>query len=151
MPEAESNALRHDYEISIRTTPEALWDAITSGEQTRRYFHGTRIESEWRVGAAVIYHSSRAGHVAVDGEVRAVEPLRRLSYTWNVRYDPERSAEAPSLVTWEIERVAETCKLTLTHAFDEPCKTFREVASGWNAILSSLKSLLETGEPLSIP
>ena len=150
MPEAESNALRHEYENYIRTTPDALWDAITSGEQTRRYFHGTRIESEWRVGAAVVYHSSHAGRIAVDGEVRRVEPPRRLSYTWNVRYDPERSGEAPSLVTWEIEPVGESCRLTLTHAFGEPCKTLREVKSGWNAILSSLKSMLETGEPLSI-
>ena len=151
MPEAESSALQHDYEIFIRTTPDALWDAITSGEQTRRYFHGTRIESEWRVGAAVIYHSSHAGNIAVDGEVRHVERTRRLSYTWNVRYDPERSGEAPSLVTWKIEPVGDTCRLTLTHQFSEPSKTFREVKSGWNAILSSLKSLLETGEPLAIP
>lgn len=150
MPHAEPGALRHEYESFIRTTPEALWDAITSGEHTRRYFHGTRIESEWRVGAAVIYHSSRAGHIAVDGTVRHVERPRRLSYTWNVRYDPERSGEAPSLVTWKIEPAGEACRLTLTHAFSEPCKTFREVASGWKAILSSLKSLLETGEPLSI-
>ena len=149
MPEAESSALQHDYEIFIRTTPDALWDAITSGEQTRRYFHGTRIESKWRVGAAVIYHSSRAGNIAVDGEVRHVERTRRLSYTWNVRYDPERSGEAPSLVTWKIEPVGDTCRLTLTHQFSEPSKTFREVKSGWNAILSSLKSLLETGEPLA--
>ncbi len=85
----------------------------------------------------------------------------RAGSPWNVRYDPERSGEAPSLVTWKIEApslvtwkiepVGDTCRLTLTHQFSEPCKTFREVASGWNAILSSLKSLLETGEPLSIP
>ena len=150
MQDAEPNALRHDYEIYIRTTPDDLWDAITSGEQTRRYFHGTRIESEWRVGATVIYHSSRPGRIAVDGEVRAVDKPRRLSYTWNVHYDPERSGEKPSLVTWEIESAGEACKLTLTHRFSEPSKTFREVASGWNAILSSLKSLLETGDPLSI-
>ena len=150
MLEAASHVLRHDYEIYIHTTPEALWDAITCGEQTRRYFHGTSIESEWRVGATVVYHSSRTDRIAVEGEVRAVEPRRRLSYTWNVRYDPERSGEAPSLVTWEIEPLGDECKLTLMHEFSEPSKTFREVRSGWNAILSSLKSLLETGEPLSV-
>ncbi len=81
MPETDANALRHEYEIYIRTTPDALWDAITSGEQTRRYFHGTRIESEWRVGATAIYHSSRAGRIAVEGEVRHVERPRRRAPT----------------------------------------------------------------------
>ena len=123
MPEAESSALQHDYEIFIRTTPDALWDAITRGEHTRRYFHGTRIESEWRVGAAVIYHSSHAGNIAVDGEVRHVERTRRLSYTWNVRYDPERSGEAPSLVTWKIEPVGDTCRLTLTASVSSRSRT----------------------------
>ena len=58
------SALRHDYESFIRTAPEALWNALTSAEQTCRHFHGTRVEPEWRVGAPVIYHSSHDGHIA---------------------------------------------------------------------------------------
>ena len=81
--------------------------------------------------------------------MRHVERPRRLSYIWNVRYEPERPGEAPSQVTRGIEPVGEACRLTVTHRFSEPCKTFREVNSGWNAILSPLKSLLDTGEPLS--
>jgi hypothetical protein len=70
--------------------------------------------------------------------------------TWNVRYDAERAGEEESLVTWEITPLDEVCKLTLVHLFSVPSKTWREVKSGWNAILSSLKSLLETGEGLSL-
>ena len=116
---------------------------------TRCYFHGTRIESDWQVGSPVAYHSTRAGEVAVHGVIREAARPRRLSYTWNVRYDPEHAGEQPSLVTWEIEPAGNACKLTLAHEFTEASKTSREVRSGWNAILSSLKSLLESWRPAS--
>ena len=148
--ESEVGVLEHGYEIYIRTTPQKLWDAITRGEWTRRYFHGTRIESDWRPGSPVVYHNSRPGEIAVEGVVREAAPPRRLCYTWNVRYDAERAGEEPSLVTWEITPLDEVCRLTVVHQFNAPSKTYREVKSGWNAILSSLKSLLETGEPLSV-
>ena len=77
---------------------------------------------------------------------RAGSPTRGTCAT-----TPSARERRPSEVAWEIEPLGETCRLTLTHRFSEPSKTFREVKSGWNAILSSLKSLLETGEPLSIP
>ena len=73
-----------------------------------------------------------------------------LEYTWNVRYDEERAGEEPSVVRWEIEQIDEQCKLTLLHSLTTESKTYREVRSGWNAILSSLKSLIETGEPLTV-
>ena len=147
---ADSDMLQHEYEICIRTTPVKLWQAITRGEWTRRYFHGTRIESDWRPGSPVVFHSSRPGEIAVEGVVREAAPPRRLAYTWNVRYDAERAGEGASLVTWEIVPLDEVCKLTLVHRFSAPSKTWREVRSGWNAILSSLKSLLETGEALPL-
>ena len=150
MAEETSRPLRHVYETYIRTTPERLWTAITDGEWTRRYFHGTRIESSWEPGSPVVFHGSERGTVAVEGVVREVAPHRRLSFTWNVRYDADRRGELPSVVVWEIEQLGDTCKLVVVHEFAEESKTYREVASGWNAILSSLKSLMETGEPLSV-
>ena len=115
MPEAESNALRHDYEISIRTTPEALWDAITSGEQTRRYFHGTRIESEWRVGAAVIYHSSRAGNMS-PSMARCGTSSGRAGSPTRGTFATTPSAPGGALAGHLGDRtVGETCRLTLTH------------------------------------
>ena len=144
-----SEQLQHMYEIYIRTTAEKLWEAITSGELTGRYFHNTRIESSWQVGSPVVYRNPD-GSVAVEGEVRVCERPRVLEYTWNVRYDAERAGEEPSVVRWEIEQLAGSCRLTVLHSFTEESKTFREVKRGWNEILSSLKSLLETGRPLSI-
>jgi uncharacterized protein YndB with AHSA1/START domain len=147
--EQMNDRLQHVYEIYIRTTAERLWEAITSGEVTRRYFHRTRIGSDWRVGSPVVFHRLN-GSVAVDGVVKICEPPRVLEYTWNVRYDEERAGEEPSLVRWEIEPLEGECRLTVLHSFREESKTFREVRSGWNGVLSSLKSLLETGRPLAV-
>jgi len=147
--EQMNDRLEHVYEIYIRTTAERLWEALTSGDMTRRYFHRTRIESDWQVGSPVVFHRPD-GSVAVEGVMRACDPPRALEYTWNVRYDEERAGEEPSLVRWEIERLEGECRLTVMHSFRGESTTFREVKAGWNEILSSLKSLLETGRPLSV-
>ena len=139
---------RHVYQIFIRSTPEEVWGGITNGALTRRYFHQTSIESTWDAGAAVVYRSPD-GSVAVGGEVLEVERPSRLSYTWRVLYNPEAAKEAPSRVTWEIEPVGETCKVTMVHdRFPANSVVYPEVGEGWHPLLSSMKSLLETGEPL---
>ena len=89
------------------------------------------------------------GSTAVDGEVNECDPPRRLSYTWYVQYDPEAIKSTPSRVTWEIESMDETCRLTLTHdEFPDGSVVSEGVREGWVPILSSLKNLIETGEPL---
>lgn len=141
---------RHVYEIYIRTTPEQLWEAITSPEFTRRYFHNTSIESDWQPGSPVVYWMEN-GESAMTGEVLEADPPRRLVTTWSFRYDPELAEDPSSRVSWEIEPQGEVCKLTLVHdEFASETRTFQVVGPGWNAVLSSLKSLLETGEPLAI-
>ncbi len=141
---------RHVFQVYIRTSPERLWEAITKPEFTRRYFHQTDIASDWEQGSAVCYRN-QDGSVAVEGEVLEVERPRRLSFTWHVLYDPEAAKDRPSRVTWEIEPLGETCKLTLTHdEFDGETKLYLSVGEGWPAILSNLKSLLETGQPLDV-
>ena len=145
-------APRHVFATWIRTTPSRLWEAITSPDFTRRYFHETRFEAELKRGAPV-YYRNPDGSVAVEGEVLELEPECRISISWHVLYDEEQSRERPSRVTFEIERAGpDLCKLTVVHdGFDGETKTFRSVGEGWPWILHSLKSLLETGEPLPDP
>ena len=140
---------RHVFEVYIRTTPTELWQAITDSAFTQRYFHQSRVESTWTPGDRLAYWIG--DELVVDGQVVEAAPPRRLVQTWSFRRQPELRADAPSRVTWEIEPIGDTCRLTLVHDdFPSETLTFRSVGSGWPRILSSLKSLLETGEPLSI-
>jgi uncharacterized protein YndB with AHSA1/START domain/DNA-binding transcriptional ArsR family regulator len=137
------------YQMFIRATPERVWEAITTPEFTSRYFYGTYVDSTLEEGTPfVFYDSADHGNVMVEGEVVESDPPRRLVYTWRMLYDPDLAADAPSRVTWEIEPVGETSKLTVIHEFDRESATFHHVASGWSWVLSNLKTVLETGEPL---
>ncbi len=150
MTEALGSKPQHVYGIYIKCSAEQLWAGITDGAITCRYFHQTTIESSWEPGAAVVFRNPD-GSVAVEGEVLACEPPRRLSITWKVLYSPEAADDAPSRVTWEIEPMGEVCRLSLVHdQFEGETSTYHGVKEGWLQLLSSLKSLLETGEPLSI-
>jgi uncharacterized protein YndB with AHSA1/START domain/DNA-binding transcriptional ArsR family regulator len=140
---------RHVFQVYIRTTPAELWQAITDGAFTQRYFHQSRVESTWVAGDRVAYWIG--DDLVVDGKVLEADPPRRLVQTWSFRRAPELQADPPSRVTWEIEPIGDTCRLTLVHDdFPSETLTFRSVGSGWPRVLSSLKSLLETGEGLSI-
>jgi uncharacterized protein YndB with AHSA1/START domain len=139
------------YELWIRTTPERLWEAITSPDWTHRYFHETRIESTWEAGSPVVYRMEN-GQPAVEGTVLESSPYTRLSYTWGVRYDEEMAREESSRVTWEITGHGEMCSLRVIHdRFPEGSRVYDHVAGvGWMSILSNLKTLLETGEVMGI-
>jgi uncharacterized protein YndB with AHSA1/START domain/DNA-binding transcriptional ArsR family regulator len=140
----------HVYEMYIRTTPERLWQAITSPEMSRQYYYGTSIESSLRAGDPIRYRNA-AGAQILDGTIVEVEPPRRLVQTFVMTHNAEAAADRPSRVTWLIEPRGEVCKLTLTHDdFDGETATYRAVEFGWNPILSGLKTLLETGEPLKL-
>jgi uncharacterized protein YndB with AHSA1/START domain/DNA-binding transcriptional ArsR family regulator len=140
---------RHVFQVYIRTTPEQLWRAITDPRFTQRYLHHTRVESSWRPGEPVAYWSGR--EVAVDGSVLVADPPRRLVTTWSFRRQVDLRDDPPSRVTWEIEPLGDICKLTLVHdQFPGETPTFRSVGSGWPLVLSSLKSLIETGHALEL-
>jgi len=138
---------RHVFQVYIRTPPEQLWQAITDPAFTERFFHRSRVASTWQPGDRLAY--SIDGEVAVDGQVVEAEPPKRLVQTWAFVRNPMYRDDAPSRVTWKIEPIGETCRLTLVHDdFASETVTFKSVGRGWPAVLSSLKSLLETGEGL---
>ena len=139
------------YVIYIASTPEKIWAALTSPEFTQAYFAGQSIELEPKVGGSFILRMPD-GRVNIKGEVVAWDPPRRFSCTWNVDWSPEMRALPECLVTYDIEQAGEAVRLTMTeaHQWDIPDAILSGGRAGWPAILSSLKSLLETGKPLAV-
>ena len=135
------------YQVFIKATPDAIWDAITKPEFTRRYFHGASIT------VTPERYDSRGpnGEVWGDADVLEFDPPRKLVHGWRSMYDPELVAEEESRVTWEIEAGEDGVSLlTVVHdRLDGAPKTASKVSgAGWMGVLSSLKSFLETGEGL---
>ena len=136
------------YQVFIKATPEAIWDAITRPEFTARYFYGARIENTAERHRAL----SPDGDVWGDSPTFEYDPPRRLVHEWQSLYDPELAGEEPSRVSWEIEpQDGGYCKLTVVHdRLEASPKTAESVSgAGWMMVLSGLKTLLETGEPLA--
>ena len=136
------------YQVFIKATPEQIWQAITDPEFTVKYFHGARIEMA--DGKYRAYGPN--GELWGDDEVTEWDPPRRLVHGWRSLYDEEMAAEEPSRVTWEIEpQDGGYCMLTAVHdRLEGAPKTAASVSGpGWMMVLSGLKTLLETGEPLS--
>ncbi|MEV5112383.1 SRPBCC family protein [Peribacillus frigoritolerans] len=141
------------YPIYIATTPEKLWEALTSGEVTKKYHFGLQVKSDWQEGSAVKYLLAD-GRITDHGHVLKCEPLHLLSFTWIMAGD-ETPREQPTRVTFELQKMDDsTVKLTLRHeelletdfVYDD--NTFEGLNNGWPALLSNLKSLLETGRTL---
>ena len=136
------------YSIYIRTTPEKLWEAITTPQFTQQYFHGARI-------TVVPDHYESLGpdgSVWGDDEVFEFDPPRRMAHAWRSRYDPKIAEEPASRVIWEIEpQDGGYCLLTVTHDRLEgsPLTAASVSGTGWSMVLSGLKTLLETGKPLT--
>ncbi|HEX2140701.1 MAG TPA: SRPBCC domain-containing protein [Candidatus Limnocylindria bacterium] len=146
---APMTAPKHVFQVYIRTTPERLWQALTDPAWTQRYYFNSLFESDLQPGSPFTYRQPE-GRLDIDGQIVEADPPRRLVHTFNIRWDPENS-DPPSRVTWEITPMGETCQLTLVHdGFETETATFGETGSGWPLILSNLKTLLETGEPLDI-
>jgi uncharacterized protein YndB with AHSA1/START domain len=135
------------YQVFIKASAEQIWEAITRPEWTARYFHGARIT------ATPDHYDSRGpdGDVWGDSSVEVFDPPRKLVHGWRSLYDSELIAEEESRVTWEIEEDENgVCLLTVTHDKLEgaPMTAVRVSGAGWMGVISALKTLLETGEPL---
>ena len=139
------------YTIYIASTPERVWQALTSAEFSRKYFFGLAVEADLKPGGAFVVRAPD-GSVHIDGEVIECVAPRKLTVTWNVNWPALIEKLGPTLVTYEIEPSGEAVRLTLTESHDRPIDD--DILSGgrqgWPAILSSLKSLLETGTPLTV-
>ena len=136
------------YVTYIRTTPEKLWKKLTETGVAREFFWATALDAEWKVGAPWKIVGAD-GEVKDSGEIVEIDPPRRLVLKWRNEFKPELKAEGDSRMTYELEPKGEMVKLSVLHEMDMgQSKFIQQVSSGWPIILSSLKSLLETGESL---
>jgi len=146
----EDRTMEKVFEIYIKTTPERLWEAITDPEQRAKYNFGVGVESDWSNGSHYTSVHPRAGISIAEGENLEVDPPRRLVQSMTALWSDDVKSEGTSRVTWDIEQVEDSCRLTVTH------DQLREGASnelygGWPMILSGLKTYVETGEELTTP
>jgi uncharacterized protein YndB with AHSA1/START domain len=158
----ETKTTTQVYRVYIRATPEAIWDAITKPEWAAKYGYGGSVDYDLRPGGAYTAYTSEemrahgAPEVAIDGEVLECEPPHRLVQTWRMLMDERLAAEGFTRLTYEIQETPKgVTKLTITHEL-EGAPTLATLMSGgfddtgagggWSFVLSSLKTLLETGE-----
>ena len=135
------------YTIYIASTPEKVWEALTSAEFSRQYFSGFAVEMEQKLGGSFIVRSPD-GFQHISGEVFEYDPPNRLTVTWNVNWPDLVAKLGTTLVTYEIEQADEAVRLTMSERHDRDLSDdiLEGGRTGWPAILSGLKSLLETGK-----
>jgi len=147
------------YAAFIRTTPEKLWEALTSGAFSERYWFGFRFEAELKAGGKLRILPPKGMEQNGDhvGEILVCEPGRKLVYTWKQNDKPEiaQKRDGLSRVTYELTPMGTQVKLRLIHEnllpedIEKDPNTFGGINNGWPAVISSLKSLLETGEAIA--
>jgi uncharacterized protein YndB with AHSA1/START domain len=138
------------FEIYIKSTPERLWEAITDPRIRAKYQFGAGVESDWTPGSRYQLTHPGGDRPLAEGENVVVEPPRRLVQTMHTLWSEEAEREGTSRVTWEIEPVGDSCRLTVTH--DQLSENApEELYGGWPMILSGLKTWLETGQTLTTP
>jgi uncharacterized protein YndB with AHSA1/START domain/biotin operon repressor len=150
----EERAMEKVFEIYIKTTPDRLWEAITNPEMRKKYTFGVAVQTDWKTGSS---YKGVAGSGTVtppipilEGENLEVQPPRRLVQSFRALWSDDVKREGTSRVTWEIEPVGDSCRLTVTHdQLREGANS--ELYGGWPMILSGLKTLLETGQLLTTP
>ena len=146
----EEKTMEKVFEIYIKTTPERLWEAITNPEMRRKYNFGVGVESDWSPGSRYEALTPVAPGAIWEGENLEVDPPRRLVQSFNAMWSDDVKSEGTSRVTWEIEPIGDSCRLTVTHdQLREGANN--ELYGGWPMILSGLKTLLETGQTLTTP
>jgi uncharacterized protein YndB with AHSA1/START domain len=138
------------YVTYIETTPEKLWQALTSSEFSRRYWFNTELKTDWKVGSS--FALVMDGTTTDVGKVLEFDSPRRLSYTFHHVLSEAARKERPTRVVFDLEPHGKLVKLTLTHEdFEDGSVILDGISKGWPAILSSLKSMLESGTALAIP
>ena len=137
------------YVNRIKATPERVWQAITDPAQRAKYSFGVEVNSDWTAGSG--YAASAPGGINISsGTNLEVDPPRLLVQSFDALWGEDVKAQGTTRVTWEIEPVGTSCRLTVTH--DQlPEGANAQLYGGWPMILSGLKTLLETGELLDTP
>ena len=144
------DGLKHSYEILIQATPEQVWEALTKSEYTTRYFPGTSVDGDWRRGSHYA-HKRADGAVAFDGTVIEADPPRRLVQSVHFQTFPEFQGHQEFTLRWDIEPLGGACRVTVTHQGPESvARLFDRLTPHCSWTLSGMKTLLETGKPLSI-
>ena len=137
------------YVIYIASTPEKVWQALTDPDQTEKYWFGYRVNAKGKAGASFIARNP-GGEDFDKGVILESDPPRRLACTWRPQHDNDKH-ERPSRVTFDLAPLKGQVRLTVVHDdFDEGSKAFEGISRGWPAVLSSLKSFLETGRALGL-
>ncbi|MGL3213334.1 SRPBCC family protein [Bradyrhizobium sp. BR 1433] len=138
------------YVTYIETTPDKLWDALTKSAFTRQYWFDTELQSDWKVGSPLAL--VMGGKTTDTGEILEADRPRRLAYTFKHVLDEDMRKEPATKVIFTLEAHGKIVKLTVTHeGFGAGSKLLDGISKGWPAILSGLKSLLETGKAVTIP
>ncbi len=139
------NEKKFVYVTYIDTTPEKLWEALTNTEFMKKYWFGSNFETDWKIGST-IKETQQDGSPGFQGEIVQFEPPQLLSYTFHTE------SEMKTQVTFDIKPQSATAvKLTTTHeGYEIGSKDYRSISEGWAAVISSLKTFLEKGEPLSL-
>jgi len=144
----EERTMEKVFEIYIKTTPERLWQAITDKEMRKVYQFGASVTSDWTPGSR--YEAQGGPNLIFEGENLEIDPPRRLVQSFRALWGEDVKSEGTSRVTWEIEPIGDSCRLTVTH--DQLRQGANDqLYGGWPMILSGLKTLLETGERLTTP
>jgi uncharacterized protein YndB with AHSA1/START domain/DNA-binding transcriptional ArsR family regulator len=138
------------YEILIKASPAAVWNALTSPEMTPAFNFGAKVEGDWRPGGKITYWTPD-GQIMWDGDILECDPPRLLKTTFRANWETDFAGDRPSLCTYTItEAMPGVSRLAVVHEdFDGETATYKAAAQGWMVILSGLKTLLETGQPLS--
>lgn len=149
MESSMATAVKHVFVTVIKTSPEKLWAALTDGNITPGYYYGGKFEGTLKPGSDYRYIAPDGGNF-VSGKIIEASAPHRLVATFKGEWMPGMENDAPSRVTYEILQQGECCRLTLTHdEFDGETPTYQISGGGWPGILSGLKTLLETGQPLN--
>jgi uncharacterized protein YndB with AHSA1/START domain len=148
----EDRTMEKIFEIYIKTTPERLWQAITDPDMRAKYTFGVRVEADWEKGSHYrgLSANAQAPVPIFEGDILEIDPPHKLVQSYDACWSDEIKSEGTSRVTWEIQQVADSCLLTVTHdQLREGANA--ELYGGWMMVLSGLKTLLESGEQLTTP
>lgn len=142
----------HIYQAYIRASVDDVWQAIVDPDQTVQYFYGTRVQSDWEVGGAMNYTNADGSELVSEGTLIAIDPPKRIEFTFTALWDPELTAEGPCREVWALADVNGMTQLTIElYGVGEDSKTYTDFVQGFPYIVSGMKSLLETGTPLPAP